>query len=168
MLIPFWSCFFIVFKLCFKYSAFLPRCDWLKSQTFWWSRGKEKLNHCWQHAILLKKTSITGIYLIKHIKLSLKLVFYRTFFWWFYIQGLKIYLSKLDMCHINCCPSSFFVFLNWGFGLRNMNLKLKGFWSCTLLLLGSTMEVQKELLTSFLHDSCFETFLKNSQKTPLQ
>ena len=43
---------------------------------------KIKLNHRWQPAILLKKTSITGIYLLTHIKLSLKLVFYRTFFWW--------------------------------------------------------------------------------------
>ena len=57
-LILFWSCFFIVFKICCKYSERLPRCDWLKSQTLRWSR--------W------------STYTCK----TLKLVFYRIFFWW--------------------------------------------------------------------------------------
>ena len=89
---------------------------------------------------------------------------------WFYAQGLKIWVNWICATSILIFPV-FHVFKSrfWvSKTLQNMNLKLKGFWRCTLWFLWSALEVQKELLTSFLRSSCFKRFFKVLQKTPLQ
>ena len=105
-----------------------------------------------------------------HIKL------YRvTFFWWESDSVSKawkfIWVSLICFTSILIFFPVFHVFkLRFWFAktLRNMNLKLKGFWKALYDFFDLLWRFIKELFTSFLHNSCFETFLKNSQKTPLQ